>query len=46
MRPCEECDCDLKGSYYTAKWEDDDNPYAYITCKNCGHKNYEYDDED
>ena len=46
MRECENCGSDLKGSSYTLTWEDGDNPCGYVTCRNCGHKNYDEDDDD
>jgi len=39
MNECEACHQDMTGSPITDKWEDGDNPEAYVTCRHCGHKN-------
>ena len=37
---CVGCGFPLKrSSVFTAKWEDGDNPYAYVTCADCGAEN-------
>jgi RNase P subunit RPR2 len=39
LRDCINCQQSLAGSDFTAPWEDGDNPYAYVTCRNCGAEN-------
>lgn len=38
MNDCENCRHILSGSL-TLPWADGDNPYAYFTCRLCGHGN-------
>lgn len=42
MKDCENCQRSLAGAELTLPWEDGDNPYAYVTCRGCGHKNTLY----
>lgn len=42
---CEICLDSLVNGEYIHKWEMN-NMYPYIICPNCGHKNYEDDDDD
>ena len=42
MNECENCQQPLTGGELTLPWEDGDNPYAYITCRWCGHENAAY----
>lgn len=42
MDTCENCGQSLKGSEFSAPWEDGDNEYAYVRCKYCGYKNIVY----
>ena len=41
MDTCVCCGCSFKGAVRTLPWEDGDNPYAYVTCPNCGYENIE-----
>ncbi len=41
MNECENCWQSLSGEL-TLPWEDGGNPYAYITCRRCGHENTAY----
>jgi RNase P subunit RPR2 len=47
MNECENCQDTLSGSL-TLPWEDGGNPYAYVTCRRCGHDNtvYGYGEDD
>lgn len=42
MNECESCQQSLAGAELTVPWEDGNNPYAYITCRICGHENTAY----
>lgn len=42
---CAKCTCSLSGGVYTPKWADGDNPYAYVTCPNCGYQQIIDDDD-
>ena len=36
---CENCGVSLSGGEYTGAWEDGNNAYPYVRCRNCHHKN-------
>lgn len=43
---CENCGWSLNNGEYVLSWEDDDNPYGYIICPHCEHKNFDYSNDD
>ncbi len=39
---CESCGQSLADGDFSAPWEDGNNEYAYVRCRQCGHKNIKY----
>lgn len=39
MQDCIACGRDMTGADLTDRWEDGDNPHAYVICPHCRHKN-------
>lgn len=36
---CANCQHSLEHGVFNLPWEDGDNPYAYVSCPNCGYEN-------
>lgn len=39
---CECCGQSLERASFTLPWEDGNNPFAFVTCPHCGHKEIKY----
>ena len=46
IKECEACGASLKNAIHVLPWEDGDNADGYYICPQCGHKTFEYEDDD